>query len=161
MSDDDIGRMLGHIAQSISAQAVTMEAAAKLYREQARFHYVVQSVVAQEMLEADKALEECERDPHNMRQTVDYLATSVAVRMLATIYENDAELKQLRAEIDRLREIITTSSSLLRPPPITVQTRGSHETYIDAKGCLCRHCGLRWGMGEPEPPGPCVFPRIT
>lgn len=53
---------------------------------------------------------------------------------------------------------------IVDPPPaepVTFQTRSSHETYIDAEGCHCRHCGLRWGVGEPEPPGPCVWPRIT
>lgn len=80
----------------------TMEAAAEAYRNKARFHRLCQMIVAEEMHLASRALDECMRDPYNIRETVDYLATSVAARVLQTVYDGDGELAALQKEVEQL-----------------------------------------------------------
>jgi hypothetical protein len=98
----------------------TMEAAAEAYRKQARFNYVCRAIVAEEMQTARRALHEAERDPYNLFEIVDYVATSIAIRVLQTVYENDREIADLHTQIERLTAIVTEGSYLLRPPTIIV-----------------------------------------
>ena len=138
----------------------TMQAAAEAYRKQARFHNVVRAIVAEEMGLASRALDEAMRDPYNIRQTVDYIATSVAARVLQTVYDNDREIAEWKAQAERMVAAAEKLSALKPMPPVLFNKRDSHETYVDGDVCLCRHCGQRWRQGDPEPPLPCMWPVI-
>lgn len=98
--------------------SATMEVAGKAYREQARFHHVCQIIVADEMLTASRALDECMRDPHDLREIVHYLATSVAARVLQTVYENDAELTHWKQAAERLSDMLTKASGFSLKAPL-------------------------------------------
>jgi hypothetical protein len=95
----------------------TLAQARASYRKQARFNYICRAIVAEEMQVASAALDECERDPYRLREVVDYLATSVAARVLQTVYDNDEEISQWKAQVERLTELASESLNL-KPTPV-------------------------------------------
>lgn len=124
----------------IPMKPATMAAAAEAYRKSARFHTMVQMIVAEEMVLADRALREVERDPGGgVRETVSYLATSIAARVLQTIYDNDVELKEWKALAERFQAAAINLNTLSPPPPMVTEVQrpipaGAHvETVFEVR----------------------------
>jgi hypothetical protein len=103
----------------------TAEQAQESYRKEARFHAVCQSIVAEEMKRARRALEEVETsEPWRASQICDRIATAVAARVLQTVYQNDGEIAYWKS----LGERISSSAmemALASPMPILVTDIGS------------------------------------
>ncbi len=96
-----------------------IEAVWEAYRKSARFHNICRFVVAEEMMRAERALEDARHDPSNIYEVVDHVATGVAARVLQTVYENDAELKQWKELAERL-QATNLNLSMLSPIMPTV-----------------------------------------
>ena len=103
----------------LAMKPATLMATMEAYRKSARFHDVCRSIVAQEMCEASRALDDVERDPYRVREVCDRIAIGVAARVLQTVYENDAEVKFWKDHAERVvANAVELSYLSLKPPPI-------------------------------------------
>lgn len=99
---------------SISANVTQ---ARERYEKDQRFRVIAQSVAARVM--QDHLRERGQIDPDCAEEEAGDIALKVAVIMLETIFQNDAELNAQREMADRYRSIAESTVRLsVKPPPI-------------------------------------------
>lgn len=111
--------------QDAVKEAERLKEAAKLFRSDPRFRALVDSTVAEAFNEHGRI------DPDRPERDAHSIATWASALLLARIYEQDAELKAMRAERDGFRTLAENAfNSLPRPltwTPPKPKEPGSHD----------------------------------